>query len=115
MITTQDLSVIKNNLMQKETSQLLDIISFNQDDYKPEVVILIKEILLERSVSQSDINQADCKFQDILVKTNSNQKTQNRVPKTNRFLIWLMIIASLGMLNYIIKLVQSAVLNNITK
>jgi len=51
-------------------------------------------------------------IQNIILKTSPNLKTQKRIPKTNRFLIWLLYIVALGMASYLVKLVQKGMLNS---
>ncbi len=70
MGSTLNLPVIKQGLMQKSNEQLINILSFSQDDYQPEVIVVIKEILSEGGASEHDIKLADDKYKSIITSKN---------------------------------------------
>jgi hypothetical protein len=68
-----DLEAIKQGLEAKTDQQLIDILSFTQDDYKPEVIPIIENILLSRGLSIQDIETYKASYLKLKSKID-NQK-----------------------------------------
>jgi len=96
--------LVKKELEKKSTQELLDVLTYSQDDYQPEAIQIIKDILTSRSVSEDVIVKATADYNKIISNT-AITGTQKRVPKINRFLLWTLYLAGLVMLRYIVKLI----------
>jgi hypothetical protein len=99
MGSTLNLPVIKQGLMQKSNEQLIDILSFNQGDYQPDVIIVIKEILSERGTSEHDIQLADDKYKSIITSKNVDlnyKRPKDKWGKRAIYLLWGIPLYLLG-------------------
>ncbi|MCO5949440.1 RDD family protein [Mucilaginibacter flavidus] len=63
-----DFNAVKKALNSKTSLQLIDILSFTQDDYDPAAIPIIEEILIERGVPKADI--VACENSYGILKTN---------------------------------------------
>ncbi len=104
-------SEIKDNLRKKTTLELTDILSYSQDDYKSEAISIIKEILIERGLSDIELEQLNTKYQSIIANV-KNTGTQKRIPRIPKFLIWILSVLALAMAGYLSRIVRLGLLNN---
>jgi uncharacterized RDD family membrane protein YckC len=72
-----DLNAAKRSLDAKTSLQLIDILSFSQDDYDPTIIPLVENILLERGVSKMDIAASENSYSNLKNKID-NQQVSNR-------------------------------------
>jgi len=94
-----DLDAIKRNLEHQSNEQLIDILSFSQDDYQPEVIVVIKEILNERGVLEHEIQAADAKYKSIITSKNVNlnyKRPKDKWEKRAINLLWGIPLYVLG-------------------
>jgi uncharacterized RDD family membrane protein YckC len=75
-----DLSVVKRGLDAKTSPQLIDILSFTQDD-NPAAIPLIKDILLDRGVTKEDI----VAFESSYTKLKKDLDSQPKINKPANF------------------------------
>jgi hypothetical protein len=87
-----NLTVIKRGIEEKTTNQLIDILSFTQDDYKPEVIPIIDEVLIERGIDPVDID----KYKQSYKKLKSSIDKSDYKPKYKTPLIVTVIIMAIG-------------------
>jgi hypothetical protein len=87
-----NLTVIKRSIEGKTTEQLIDILSFTQDDYKPEVISIIDEVLIDRGINIDDIN----KYKESYNKLKDSIAKSNYTPKYKTPLIVTVIILAMG-------------------
>ena len=102
---------VKKNLSNKTTLELTEILTFSQDDYQNEAILIIKEILKERGLPDDEIEQCDLKYKSLIENT-TKTNSQKRIPKLPKFLIWLLYLAGLAMAGYLAKIMRTALFNN---
>jgi hypothetical protein len=110
-----NLSIVRQKLESKSDNDLLDIISYSQDGYEPEVIPLIIDVLLNRGIELSTVNEAQETYRKIKSETAPNQLSQKRVPKLNRFVLWVLYVAGIVMLMHFIKLIREAALKSMVE
>jgi len=91
-MTALDLDLISKELDKKTAPQLIDILSFTQDDYQPEVIPIIENILIGRGVDRIEIE----KYKHSYSKLKASIDKQNYSPKYKTPVIVTIIILCIG-------------------
>lgn len=95
-MSTLDFDAIKKSLLLKTNDQLLDILSFNQDDYNLEVIPIIKQILIERECDKSLIDRAEVYYETIANHNKSPKEKQESFSK--KLIKWVVLAVVLSLL-----------------
>lgn len=85
-MTTLNLEHIKNKFSQKNSTELIFILTNNQDDYDKEVILIIKNLLFERGESIENLEIYDSKFHSTLDKRQNETIPLKPASFLNRFL-----------------------------
>jgi uncharacterized protein YajQ (UPF0234 family) len=103
-----DLNAVKQGLERKDTDELMGILSYNQDDYMPEVIQVVKDILINRGITDQQVNVADVNYKNTVTKAAIDYKTGQREAKIPKYLLWFMYLAGAAMLKFVIGLIIKA-------
>ncbi len=109
-----DAEIIKINLSKKSSDELLSILEYSQDDYTPQTIKIINNILIERNVSLEAIKTANDSY--IKIRQNIpivNSQTRNTRPV--KILLWIISAISLMMFVYLRKEISKSFLNNLAQ
>jgi len=107
MSRATDLTKIKEDLAQRDTQYLFDIINYAQDDYHPLIIPFIKELLIDRDLSKLEIGVADNNYHEITRRTNLDIKSKKKIPNQNPVFIWLLFIAGLVVVDILVQRIDT--------
>jgi len=101
-----DLAAIKQGLEQKTSPQLLDILSFSQDDYDERIIPIIGDILLDRGVLLEEIITSKNNYKGLKEDIERQPKRYSAASFIHRFLNYLVDLFICYLLSVLIRSVQ---------